>query len=164
VIQADGAVTLGSTLAVTGDVAVNTNKFTVTASSGNTLVAGTLNVTGKTTLAASFMRAVATIAADGSSRSDATAVTADKDIVYVSAADATKGIVLPTGAAGLIGCVLHIVNTANAVLKVYSVGSDTINGVAGATGVAVPAKDSLIVTYVATNTWYGWTAPEAASN
>lgn len=36
----------GSTLGVTGDFAVNTNKFTVTAASGNTLVAGTLDVTG----------------------------------------------------------------------------------------------------------------------
>lgn len=35
---------------VTGNVAVNTNKFTVTAASGNTLVAGTLAVTGATTL------------------------------------------------------------------------------------------------------------------
>jgi len=35
-----------STLGVTGDFAVNTNKFVVTAASGNTLVAGTLDVTG----------------------------------------------------------------------------------------------------------------------
>lgn len=45
-----GATTLSSTLAVTGNVSVNTNKFTVTAASGNTLVAGTLSVTGHTTL------------------------------------------------------------------------------------------------------------------
>lgn len=40
-----GASTLSSTLAVTGNVAINTDKFTVTAGSGNTLVAGTLDVT-----------------------------------------------------------------------------------------------------------------------
>lgn len=45
-----GAVTLSSTLAVTSDFSVNTNKFTVAASSGNTAVAGTLGVTGATTL------------------------------------------------------------------------------------------------------------------
>lgn len=45
-----GAVTLSSTLAVTSDFSVNTNKFTVAASSGNTTVAGTLGVTGATTL------------------------------------------------------------------------------------------------------------------
>ena len=35
-----------STLGVTGNFAVNTDKFTVTAANGNTLVAGTLDVTG----------------------------------------------------------------------------------------------------------------------
>lgn len=38
--------TFSSTLGVTGDFAINTNKFTVTAASGNTTVAGTLGVTG----------------------------------------------------------------------------------------------------------------------
>lgn len=41
---------IGGTLGVTGNFAINTNKFTVTASSGNTVVAGTLGVTGATTL------------------------------------------------------------------------------------------------------------------
>ena len=36
--------TLGSTLGVTGNVAVNTDKFVVTAASGNTAIAGTLGV------------------------------------------------------------------------------------------------------------------------
>jgi hypothetical protein len=45
-----GTMTTGSTLGVTGDFAVNTDKFTVTAASGNTLVAGTLDVTDETTL------------------------------------------------------------------------------------------------------------------
>lgn len=44
-----GAAILSSSLAVTGDVAINTNKFTVTAASGNTLIAGTLGVTGAIT-------------------------------------------------------------------------------------------------------------------
>ncbi len=43
-----GVADFGSTVAVTGDFAVNTNKFTVAASSGNTLVAGTLGVTSTT--------------------------------------------------------------------------------------------------------------------
>jgi CRISPR/Cas system-associated exonuclease Cas4 (RecB family) len=41
-----GAVTFGSTLAVTGNVTVNTDKFVITAASGNTAIAGTLGVTG----------------------------------------------------------------------------------------------------------------------
>jgi hypothetical protein len=52
VITTDSAegVTMSGTLGVTGDFKVNTDKFTVAASSGNTVVAGTLNVTGNTTL------------------------------------------------------------------------------------------------------------------
>jgi hypothetical protein len=42
---ATGAATLGSNLGVTGDLAVNTNKFTVTAATGNTLAAGTFTAT-----------------------------------------------------------------------------------------------------------------------
>ena len=39
-----GATNLSSTLGVTGNLAVNTNKFNVTASNGNTAIAGTLTV------------------------------------------------------------------------------------------------------------------------
>ena len=55
-INVNGTATIG-TLDVSGlgdiggDFSVNTNKFTVTASSGNTSVAGTLGVTGESTLA-----------------------------------------------------------------------------------------------------------------
>ena len=44
-----GAVIAGSTLAVTGDVAIGSNKFNVTAASGNTQIDGTLTVDGATT-------------------------------------------------------------------------------------------------------------------
>ncbi len=45
-INVTGAASLSSTLGVTGDVAINTNKFNITATSGNTTIAGTLGVTG----------------------------------------------------------------------------------------------------------------------
>ena len=45
-----GLATVAGPLRSVGNFDVNTNKFTVTASNGNTLVAGTLNVTGITTL------------------------------------------------------------------------------------------------------------------
>lgn len=43
-------VNVGGTLGVTGDLTVNTNKFIVTASSGDTSIEGTLDVTGAATL------------------------------------------------------------------------------------------------------------------
>lgn len=51
VAQATGNTLVGGTLNVTGDVAINTNKFTVAAASGNTVIAGTLDVNGQATLA-----------------------------------------------------------------------------------------------------------------
>lgn len=44
-----GAASLGSTLGVTGNFAINTNKFTVDAATGNTVIAGNLTVDGTTT-------------------------------------------------------------------------------------------------------------------
>ncbi len=52
--RVEGTAAITSTLAVTGNFAVNTNKFTVTASSGDTVVAGTLGVTGLATLTGGF--------------------------------------------------------------------------------------------------------------
>jgi hypothetical protein len=46
VAASSGNTVAAGTLSVTGDVAINTDKFTITASSGNTAVAGTLGVTG----------------------------------------------------------------------------------------------------------------------
>lgn len=46
---AAGTSTFSAGVSVTGDFAVNTSKFTVAAASGNTVVAGTLNVTGTIT-------------------------------------------------------------------------------------------------------------------
>jgi hypothetical protein len=43
-------VAITGTLAASGNVAINTDKFTVAAATGNTVVAGTLGVTGNTTL------------------------------------------------------------------------------------------------------------------
>ena len=68
--ERDGSATLSSTLDVAGDVDVNsgkfavtasdgslaiaTNKFTVAGGTGNTVVAGTLNATGATTLSSTL--------------------------------------------------------------------------------------------------------------
>jgi hypothetical protein len=56
-VDKDGNATLASlissgTTELTGNVSVNTNKFNVTAASGNTTIAGTLGVTAATTLSA----------------------------------------------------------------------------------------------------------------
>ena len=47
-------ITASGSANIAGSLLINTNKFTVTASTGNTAIAGTLNVTGNTTLAANL--------------------------------------------------------------------------------------------------------------
>lgn len=59
-VDKDGDAVVAGTLAVTGNVAVNTDKFTVAASSGNTAVAGTLAVTGAASFTAAALSAGAT--------------------------------------------------------------------------------------------------------
>ena len=49
-IATTGNLSIGGATTSTGNLTVGSNKFTVTAASGNTLVAGTLGVTGATTL------------------------------------------------------------------------------------------------------------------
>ncbi len=54
-LDVTGATTLDSTLGVAGNFSVNTNKFTVAGSDGDTNIAGNLNVDGDTTLDSTTM-------------------------------------------------------------------------------------------------------------
>ena len=63
---ADGkATTLGGTLSVDGDFDIATDKFTVASATGNTAVAGTLTVTGETTLSDTLSAGDSTLASVG---------------------------------------------------------------------------------------------------
>jgi hypothetical protein len=113
-------------------------------STGGTFSAPTL--TG-----ASLSVNVAKPAAAGSTRADATAMTASFN--WVTAADATKGVILPAPTAGRLVVVKND-DTANAVLKVYAPGSAKINGVAGSTAFSMAAKTACwFVAYDATD-WF----------
>tara|TARA_R110000868_G_scaffold85033_2_gene239528 strand:- start:8482 stop:8922 length:441 start_codon:yes stop_codon:yes gene_type:complete len=112
--------------------------------SSSTIASGTLTNT-------SVSVDVAKPAAAGSTRADATALTAS--FSWVTGADATKGVVLPAPTAGRL-VVLKNDDTANAVLKVYAPGSAKINGVAGSTAFSMAAKTACwFVAYDATD-WF----------
>ena len=112
--------------------------------SSSTIASGTLTN-------ASVSVDVAKPAAAGSTRADATALTASFSLV--TGADATKGVVLPAPTAGRL-VVLKNDDTANAVLKVYAPGSAKINGVAGSTAFSMAAKTACwFVAYDATD-WF----------
>ena len=106
------------------------------------------NVTG--TLIGNQTMPTATVAAAGSSNTDAAAVTLG--FTLVSAADGTKGVKLPTAVAG--GIVI-IKNGAAAVLKIYPNTSDKINGGTVTTGSLNIAASTavMLIAYDAVD-WY----------
>ncbi len=91
---------------------------------------------------------VGTVAADGSSISDAAAVATH--VAIVTAANGTKGVKLPTGAT--TGEVYVVGNHAAAVLKLYAT-SETLNGVAGATGLSVSGSAAALCIKSGASTW-----------
>ena len=91
--------------------------------SGCTITGGTIDATGL-----SFP--VETVAADGAAATTATPISI-YGIVTVSGADGTKGVKLPTAAAGRV---VILKNLAAAVLKVYPGTDDKINGGTATTG------------------------------
>ena len=91
--------------------------------SGCTITGGTIDATGL-----SFP--VETVAADGAAATTATPISI-YGIVTVSGADGTKGVKLPTAAAGRV---VILKNLAAQILKVYPGTDDKINGGTATTG------------------------------
>jgi hypothetical protein len=173
--------TASSTLGVTGvttladdlvggastDILINTNKFTVAASSGNTVVAGTLGVaglltasaaatvgttlgvTGNMTTSAYHLHSVDNaLTAVGTNR--ATALQLAKERNIVSSAAAGTGVVLPVG---VIGMEVMVFNNGANLIQVYASASETIDGTAGSTGVALTNALRAVYVFNAANTW-----------
>ena len=90
-----------------------------------------------------------TISAAGTTRADATALTKQFNNLTTVAAS-TAGVILPASALGMPIFVWN--NGANAV-HVYGAGSDTIDGVAGTTGVVLTNAKSAIFYPIAANTY-----------
>jgi hypothetical protein len=121
---------------------------------GATISGGTIDSASVTSLNLN----VAKPAAAGSTRADATALTAS--FSWVTAADATKGVVLPAPTAGRVIAVKND-DTANAVLKVYAPGSAQINSIAGSTAFSMAAKTACFFVAYDTTDWFS--IPLAAS-
>lgn len=142
------ALTLTSTLGVAGNVAVNANKFTVNATTGNTLVGGTLDVTGAADFAGAITAGsgnVGIVAADGripaitstyfAATSPVLAVAAKTTTYTATTADAVltaNGTFTITlyAAAGNAGRVLEIKNIGTGVITIDGNGAELIDGAA----------------------------------
>lgn len=128
---------------------VSGTTITGAAISGGTISGA--DITGATVAITSLNFDVAKPAAAGSTRADATAMTASFN--WVTAADATKGVVLPAPTAGRVIAVKND-DTANAVLKVYAPGSAKINSVAGTTAFSMAAKTACFFVAYDTTDWF----------
>lgn len=100
---------------------------------GALTTSGASSLTGGVTTAGAFKWEVGTVAAAGSVQGDAGAVATT--VAYVTAADGTKGVVLPAAAAGLVYVVYN--KDAN-VLKLYPGSSDSINNQSANAAILVP--------------------------
>lgn len=91
------------------------------------------------------------VAATGSVVGDAAAL--NFGFNFVSAADATKGVILPAGA---VGRIVYVKNSdaANAVLKVYPPTSGTINALSANAAISLAAKVSAIFICLDGTAWY----------
>jgi hypothetical protein len=72
---------------------------------------------------------------------------------WVTAADATKGVIIPAPTAGRVIIVKND-DAANAILKVYAPGSAKINGVAGSTAFSMAAKTACLFVAYDTTDWF----------
>ena len=115
----------------------------------NTPIGATTQSTGAFS---SLALKTSTVAATGSSNTDAAALTTGFNLV--TAADATKGVILPDSVAGTV-IIVKNADAANAVLKVYPDSGAAINALTATTGAfSMAAKTSCIFVSYSTTQWY----------
>ena len=90
----------------------------------------------------------ADVAATGSLQTDAAAVS--YGVTKVTAADATKGVILPAAVAGRV---VIIKNAANAVLKVYPATDDAINALSANAALSCAAYTAPMFVALDSTTW-----------
>ena len=116
---------------------------------GTTAAAGTFtNLTASNNLAVK----AASVAATGTDNTNAAALAGGFSLV--TAADGTKGVILPDSPAGTIIIVKNS-DAANAILKVYPDAGAAINALTATTGAfSMAAKTSCIFVASSTTQWY----------
>ncbi len=140
-----GALTATGTESHTG---TETHTGAVTLS-GTTTISGPAVLSGGVTTSGNAVKSEGTLAAAGSNQATAGAVT--KDITIVTASNGAKGVVLPTGVAGMQ---LTVINSVASALIVYPAGAGTIDGGASVTH---PASKVAIYSCTAADVWYSMT-------
>jgi len=149
----DGAVagtnTASKALVVDGSKAVDVLTTT------GLLTAASSTVTGAFTSSGTMMNSFAAITA-GTTQTQAGATAITTDIVQVTTGNASDGLRLPALTTAMIGRTIRIINASANAGVLYGTGTtstNTINGTAGATGVAYAASKMLTVVAVSATAW-----------
>lgn len=135
--KADNDPTTGPLIGVAAAVAANPSST------------GTVRLNGTSSSDATPVIESATVAAAGSTQADATQL--DTGFTLVTAADGTKGVLLPVAAAGKQ---VVIKNGAAAILKVWPATGDAINAIAANGSLSMPSLTSATFTAYDATTWY----------
>lgn len=133
---------------------------------GNVTLTGTQTLTNKTLTSPTINQPVTLFpvvnpAAAGSTQANGTAIAlAGCGQAYCTTADGTKGLVLPTAAAGME---IVVINASASILKVYGATADTatINGTAGSTAYTIAANASVLFSAPVAAVWN--TTPKVSS-
>lgn len=110
---------------------------------GATVSGGTISgatISSPTITGAIVSGPVTTVAAAGSTNADAGAIPAATYICVVTAADGTKGVILPTM---VDGQTIKVKNNAGSILKIYPFASAAINGLTVTTGALSMAANTI---------------------
>lgn len=143
---------VGGTLTIlSGGNAVIASGGSIDIASGGALKIGGVDVTAKLNAAAAQSGGTPyeTVAAAGSTQANAAAMVAD--FVLVSAADGTKGVLLPAGVAGKQ---MIIKNNANAVLKIWPPTGGQINAVGADTAMSIAALTGAVLAASSATQWF----------
>lgn len=111
--------------------------------------ASALQAVTATTITGAIRLPVAAVAATGSTQGDAAALA--EGINVVSAADGTKGVILPTAVAGMV---IIVKNTAAGALKIYPATGGAINAVAANGAYSITNLTSSLLVASSTTQWY----------
>ena len=147
--------TANATLVTLTDTQTLTNKtFTSPTETTPTITGGT--ATNTTLVTPTHTLTAATIAAAGDGITNATAInSASGALILVTGADATKGIQLPTTAAGKYYFIKNA-DAANAILKVWPQVNSTINAIAANSSLDMAAKTAAILVAYNSTAWYSF--------
>lgn len=163
-LSTSGAATVGTTLNATGNFEVGAAKFTVAAASGNTVVAGTLDVTGNTTLSSDL--AVNGNTTIGNASGDSLTITAGTVAINNLTSKSTPidaDTILIRDSAASNALKTSTIGSLNSVKFVYSEGFSKTGG-AGQSASITTGSPTAIQEGGSTSDWtYTWT-PKTVGN